>query len=280
MPFAVYLPFFPGQQPNLIFSREAAIEDYPAYLALADETTTADVFASEVPGDGIVLDAGCGGGRWLVRLHRLGRQVVGLDLHAPVLRGVRQEAPAVPLMQGAVDALPLRSGALAAVISLGVVEHAEEGPDAALHEFARVLRPGGRLLVSVPFNNPVRRLVMHPLFRRRHAHKPGDAYYFVEYRFTRDEILSALRRCGLRPLSWHPHDFRPPRNMGLVSDFNILATRFERRDGQLHLRLPDYRMEGELPGWRGWVARLLPRLSRWLAAAEILVVAEKSGARE
>lgn len=39
--------------------------------------------------------------------------------------------------------LPLRSESLAGVISLGVIERAEAGPDLAWREFARVLRPGG-----------------------------------------------------------------------------------------------------------------------------------------
>jgi SAM-dependent methyltransferase len=275
MPFKIYLPFFPGQRPNLIFSRESVIGDYAAYVALADVTASAAVFTSEVPTAGLVLDAGCGGGRWLIRLHRQGRRTVGLDLYAPVLREVRQHAPDIPLLQGAVAALPLRRESVAAVISLGVVEHAEDGPDAALREFARVLQPGGRLLLSVPFNNLLRRAVMNWLFRHHNSRWAGRGYYFVEYRFTRREILAALRRAGFRALSWHPHDFLPPRSLGLAADLNILAARFVTSDGELRLHLPTYQ-EGALPGWGGIAARLLPRLSPWLTTAEILIVAEKS----
>jgi SAM-dependent methyltransferase len=277
MPFAIYLPFYPGHEPHLIFSREASIGDYEAYLELADATTSARVFEDAVPTDGPILDAGCGGGRWLIRLHGRGRRVIGLDLHAPVLQGIQRYVTSIPLLQGAVNALPVRSSSLAAVISLGVVEHAEAGPDAALREFARVLRPGGRLLVSVPFNNLLRRGVVNHLYRRYNTRWAGRGYYFTEYRFSRAEILAALQRAGFRPLSWHAHDFVPPRNMGVVADLNMLATRFEQtHGGTLSLRLAPAR-GWQLEGWRARLTRWLYRLSPWLAAAEILVVAEKAG---
>jgi SAM-dependent methyltransferase len=272
MPFPIYLPFYPGHAPHRIFSRESAVADYPAYVALADAMTTAQVFPREVPADGPVLDAGCGGGRWVIRLREGGRAMVGLDVHPPVLLALRPMAHGAPLVAGAVDALPFRGGALAAVISLGVVEHDERGPDAALREFARVLRPGGRLLVSVPFNNPVRRMVINQWYRWYNTRWAGRGYYFVEYRYTRGELLAALRRAGFTPRTCHAHEFLWPRNMGMVADLNMLNFRLG-PDGQL--RFPPDR-NWRLDGWRAIAVRCLQRLSPWLVAAEILVVAEKT----
>jgi SAM-dependent methyltransferase len=275
MPFAVHLPFYPGHQPNLIFSREAEVSDYEGYLALAEQTTSLRVFDREVPAAGVVLDAGCGAGRWLVRLHDAGRRMIGLDLHSPVLARVHARRPAVPLVAGAVAALPFASGSLAAIISLGVVEHDESGPEASLGEFFRVLQPGGRLLLSVPLNNALRRTVVNHLYRRYNTRWAGRGYYFVEYRFTRREILAVLRRTGFRPLSCHPHDFLPPRSMGWIADRNMLSIRLEQRDGEMKLRLPE-QSGWLLRGWRAWANRALHALSPWLTAAEILVVAEKA----
>ena len=276
MPFPIYLPFFPGHQPNLIFSREAAIEDYPAYVALGDIMTSAKVFDTELPREGPILDAGCGGGRWLLRLQRDGRNAIGVDLHLPVLRGIKAYDRIVPLVAASVTALPVQSGSIAGLVSLGVVEHDEAGPGAALREFARVLRPGGRLLVSVPFNNVVRRLVINQWYRWYNTRWVGRGYYFVEFRFSRREIVAALQQAGFRIRACFPHDFVPPRNMGLVADRNMLNIRLAPRDGELRLHLPPdqgWRLEG----WRGVIGRILMRVSPWLAAAEILVSAEKSG---
>ncbi len=274
MPFAIYLPFYPGYEPNMIFSREAEIENYDAYLALAERTLSAPVFDSSFAPGVPIVDAGCGGGRWLVRLRRAGHQVFGLDVYPPALERLRGVIGAAALVCGAVNQLPFRSASLGGMISLGVIEHAPEGPAAALAEAARVLRPGGRLLVSVPYTNLLRRLYFHPRLGRTNTSRVGKGFYFVEYRFSAAELTTALRQAGLRPLSVHPHDYAAPYNMSLVADRNMLATRFRRVGERIELDLPPP------PTWKlsGWLARfvaLAQRISPWITAAEILIVAEK-----
>lgn len=55
-----------------------------------------------------------------------------------------------PHMVGDVEALPLRGDSVDTVLSLEVIEYASR-PDRALAEMCRVLKPGGYLLLSVPF---------------------------------------------------------------------------------------------------------------------------------
>lgn len=103
----------------------------------------------------LLLDFGCGNGAQTLlfadRCHRL----VGVDISEDFLAEFRESA-AVAGLAGRVESLvtgggpiPLRSGAADAVTSFTVLEHVpDEG--AALAEMRRVLRPGGRLVVTVP----------------------------------------------------------------------------------------------------------------------------------
>jgi SAM-dependent methyltransferase len=94
----------------------------------------------------LVLDAGCGSGR--VFQHRLVgsvRRVVGVD--------ITDETRGNPNLDGAARgdlcALPLRDGAFDLIIVSHVAEHLIE-PEPVFRELARVLRPGGRLLLLTP----------------------------------------------------------------------------------------------------------------------------------
>lgn len=94
-----------------------------------------------------VLDVAGGDGYWAGRLSRRGAKAVCLDIsHAKLGRGrVLSDAPA--LVQGDALRLPFADGAFDAVMSVCAIEHFRDGP-CALGEMARVLRPGGRLVMS------------------------------------------------------------------------------------------------------------------------------------
>jgi SAM-dependent methyltransferase len=102
-------------------------------------------------------------------------------------------------------ALAVRDGTIGAYISLGVVEHDPDGPDAILAEARRVLAPGGVIVVSVPYLNGLRRLAA-PYLRRRGRRLAARGGSFYQYAFSRAELMDVLRRHGFAPRAAHPYD--------------------------------------------------------------------------
>ena len=101
------------------------------------------------PGSGLaILDAGCGTGGGLLFLSRYG-SVTGLDISAPALRFC-VERGCTAVTRASVMALPFREKSLDLVTSFDILYFEGIDDHAALREAARVLRPGGRLLIRVP----------------------------------------------------------------------------------------------------------------------------------
>jgi SAM-dependent methyltransferase len=131
-----------------------------------------------------LLDAGCGTGGNLAAWAGSARGV-GVDLAPEAIAFCRTRG--VRVVRGSVLTLPLRAGVFDLVTSHDVLYHAWVGDDrAAVAEMARVLGPGGLLLVRVP----ALRLLWG-------AH---DAEVQSRYRYTRGELVALLEGCGLEPL--------------------------------------------------------------------------------
>lgn len=131
-----------------------------------------------------LLDAGCGTGGNLLRLSRFGRGV-GIDLSPSALRFARDRG--VSAARAALPSLPFPDRTFDCVTSFDVIYHAWIRDDrAATREMARVLRPGGLLLLRVP-----------ALMLLWGGH---DIEVQSRHRYTRGEVLALLRDAGLQAL--------------------------------------------------------------------------------
>lgn len=106
-----------------------------------------DAFAAGVRG--AVLDAGCGPGRMTAYLRELGVPVSGIDLTPELIDIARSDHPGVPFAVGDLRNLPHADGALGGVVAWYSFIHLDPAQlPVAFAEFARVLAPGGRLLLG------------------------------------------------------------------------------------------------------------------------------------
>ncbi len=113
---------------------------------------------------------------------RESRAAIGVDLAPEAIAFCRERG--VTAVRGSVLALPLRDGVFGLVTSHDVIYHAWVSDDhTAVAEMARVLAPGGLLLVRVP--------ALRMLWG---AH---DVEVQSRHRYTRGELVALLTGCGL-----------------------------------------------------------------------------------
>ena len=96
-----------------------------------------------------VLEAGAGEGYGAGLMSRLATSVMALDYDATAVTHVAAAYPGVPVVRGNLVRLPFAHGCFDLVVSLQTVEHLWD-QEAFAAECLRVLRPGGRLVLSTP----------------------------------------------------------------------------------------------------------------------------------
>ncbi|MER5887912.1 class I SAM-dependent methyltransferase [Streptomyces sp. NPDC001941] len=154
--------------------------------ALPLDRAVLEAFAACVraAGPGPVAELGCGPGHLTAFLRDLGLDAFGVDL-SPVMVGLAREAyPDLRFEVGSMDALEVAAGALRGVLSWYSVIHAEPNQvPVYLAEFARVLAPGGHLLLGFfeSEGGPV---------------TPFDHKVTTAYRWPVDEVAALARAAG------------------------------------------------------------------------------------
>jgi SAM-dependent methyltransferase len=121
-----------------------AVENYwfrrheVAYLRCADICAGQDV-----------LEAGCGEGYGADLIASVAHRVVAVDYDAATVEHVRARYPRVQVLAGNLAAVPMPDTAFDVVVNFQVIEHLWDQPQ-FITECLRLLRPGGRLLISTP----------------------------------------------------------------------------------------------------------------------------------
>jgi SAM-dependent methyltransferase len=160
-----------------------------------------------------VLDLGCGAGRFVAALRDAGADPVGVELAEAALQRARRNVPGADLRLVAPGgSLPLGHGEVDLVWCSEVLEHV---PDtiAFLTEVRRVLRPRGRLLVTVPDHGRVKRTLLALTHYDAHYDPLGEHVRF----YTRRSLTRALQATGFEDVLLSPLGGLPLLRQALVA---------------------------------------------------------------
>jgi ArsR family transcriptional regulator len=138
-----------------------------------------------MPANWTVADLGCGTGSLLAGLAPHAQRVIGVDASEDMLAAARARLGGVAnveLRHGSLESLPIDTASVDAATMMLVLHHLA-APAAAIAEAARILRPGGRLLVvdMAPHG--------HEEYRRQMGH--------VWLGFSEEQIKRLLTQSGL-----------------------------------------------------------------------------------
>jgi SAM-dependent methyltransferase len=141
---------------------------------------------------GRALDAACGTGRHAGYLVELGHEVLGVDFTPEMLELAAANVPEASFVKADLRELPVEDQHFDLVVCGLALAHLAD-LDAGSAELARVLKPGGRLVVSVihPFQA---HLGWHALFADTHGHRA----FIREHAHTHADYMSAFGSAGMR----------------------------------------------------------------------------------
>jgi 2-polyprenyl-6-hydroxyphenyl methylase / 3-demethylubiquinone-9 3-methyltransferase len=143
--------------------------------------------------DAVLVDLACGGGLMAPHVRRLGYRHVGVDIGWRALVLARDHA--VQAVRGSVLAVPLADGCADVVLAGEILEHVEDDIG-VLAECARLLRPGGTLVLDALPSGRLSVLMNVHLLERLPGGPPRglhDPALFVD----RERLLAAADRLGL-----------------------------------------------------------------------------------
>lgn len=154
------------------------------------------IYTDTLSKDGVHLEAGSGLGAIVITLRKMGYNVMGLDYAENALHTSHAYDATLPLLVGDVHSLPHAANSLDSYLSFGVLEHFEHGMQPALKEAFRILKPGGVLILTIPYPNVVNRLVAWR--RKRKGVTVLNDDNFFESTYDRESLCSNVTSVGFK----------------------------------------------------------------------------------
>jgi len=176
-----------------------------AKIEKREEFKIMNQYVSKLPPKSHILDGDCGLGEWTVYWTSRGFDTVGLDISQAVIERLKQRFPNHRFVVGDIRNTKFESEYFDAYFSWGAFEHFEEGLGPCFREANRILKKGGYLFVSVPFQNnrhlrrDKRKLwLWDENFDRRKGYTSQMRFY--QWRLTKPELAREFELNGFRAL--------------------------------------------------------------------------------
>lgn len=168
----------------------AATYDGPGNAIFAIEEGVVLPILDALP-PGVALDAACGTGRHAAHLAAAGHIVHGVDSSPRMLAAAREKVPAGHFVEGELSDLPMPDASVDLVVNALALAHVQDlGP--FFREAARVLRPGGSLVISDTRGHFIGS-TRYPLIK---WDVDGNAGYLPTWRHATSEYLAAALPVG------------------------------------------------------------------------------------
>jgi len=211
------------------FVREYVLQ---APLALALERALECRLLADYPLERPVLDIGCGDGRFVEILYGSAAPIdYGLDADPAEIARAAKRGVYVTLFTASATAIPLPDGSVATVVSNSTLEHIRPLRE-VLADMARVLRPGGALLITVPTDR--------------------FDQYSVAYRVLRGLRLRGLaeRFRAFYDRFWHHyHFYRPAQWRAILEESGLRVEEIAEYDSPLRCAAHDALVPFALPAF-------------------------------
>jgi SAM-dependent methyltransferase len=174
----------------------ASVERELELIGVRRAQATLNTYVPYLNKEGIHLEAGSGLSAVIITLKKMGYNIVGLDYAENALHTSQAYDASLSLVVGDVHALPHATNSLDSYLSFGVLEHFEHGMQPALKEAFRILKPGGVLILTIPYPNVVNRLVAWRRKQQGMTVLNDDDFY--ESTYGRETLVQNVTSVGFR----------------------------------------------------------------------------------
>ena len=186
--------------------------------------------------DSVVLEGGCGLGKFLFFLREKGyKNLIGVDITDKPLQLINKRDSSIVVKNGDVNQLPITNNSIDMYLSMGVIEHFEEGPENALREANRVLKKDGTMIISVPYQNfyrsTIRRFLTMPILKLIKPSFRNKNRVFYQYYYSKKDLCRFINKSKFEVLDWFYYDrfHTKATRLGLYLEFPFLRKKNGRR---------------------------------------------------